>query len=423
MGQSFQVGIMKARKIPATRVAGEDFYVKNLPEQEPCLSNCWDEPFRSIHSFKPEAVRLQQVHLQWFAAEDEGRTEEPTEHKLRKAREEGRVAKSQDLASSIVLLMVVATIALLGPYYLKTLREMVYYFIRKTGDAGVGFDRTLFQAFLQYFVRLLAPVAVVGIVAAILGNVVQFGFLFSVKPIIPDLNRIVPNVSRYLQRTLFSSEALFNLAKSILKIGLIGIIAYFNIKGSIGWILSMMKAPFLASLGGIASLAFRILAESTLLLLALSVVDYFFQKRQYLESLKMSRQELIEERKTYEGDPLIRSRLRQRMRELMTRTMIQNVPKADVVVTNPTHYAVALEYKSEKMEAPMVTAKGQDLIAENIKRVAIEHGVPIIENKPLARALYTEVEIGDVIPIKFYEAVAAVLKQVYSMQKEKTANG
>jgi flagellar biosynthetic protein FlhB len=375
------------------------------------------------HSLFPKAVRLDHVHLQWFAAEDEGRTEEPTEHKLRKAREEGRVAKSQDLASSIVLLMVVATIALLGPYYLKTLREMVYHFIRKAGDAGAGFDRTLFQAFLQYFLRLLAPVAVIGLIAAILGNVVQFGFLFSVKPIIPDLNRIVPNVTRYLQRTMFSSEALFNLAKSILKIALIGLIAYLNIKGSMGWILSTMKAPFLASVGGIASLAFRIMAESTTVLLALSVVDYFFQKRQYIESLKMSRQELIEERKTYEGDPLVRSRLRQRMRELMRRTMIQNVPKADVVVTNPTHYAVALEYRRETMEAPMVTAKGQDLIAENIKRVALENGVPIVENKPLARALYTEVEIGDVIPLKFYEAVAAVLKQVYSMQKEKMANG
>lgn len=179
----------------------------------------------------------------------------------------------------------------------------------------------------------------------------------------------------------------------------------------------------MASLDAFASLAFKILAESTVVLLALSVVDYFFQKRQYMESLKMSRQELIEERKTYEGDPLIRSRLRQRMRELLSRTMIQNVPKADVVVTNPTHYAVALEYRRESMEAPMVTAKGQDLIAENIKRVATEHGVPIVENKPLARALYAEVEIGDVIPLKFYEAVAAVLKQVYSMQKEKSANG
>ncbi|GAB4374107.1 MAG: flagellar biosynthesis protein FlhB [Spirochaetales bacterium] len=370
-----------------------------------------------------EIFRLSHIHLQWFAAEDEGRTEEPTEHKLRKAREEGRVAKSQDLASTIVLLMVILTIALLGPYYLKTLREMVYYFFRRTGEMGAGFDRSLFRAFLGYFVRLLAPVAAVGFIAAILGNVVQFGFLFSVKPLVPDLNRIVPNVSRYLQRTLFSSEALFNLAKSLLKIGLVGIIAYFNIKGAMGWILSTMKSPFLASVGGIASLAFRILAEASLLLLALSVVDYFFQKHQYLESLKMTRQELIEERKTYEGDPLIRSRLRQRMRELMTRTMIQNVPKADVVVTNPTHFAVALEYRSETMEAPMVTAKGQDLIAENIKRVATEHGVPIVENKPLARALYAEVEIGDVIPIKFYEAVAAVLKQVYSMQKEKTANG
>ncbi|MFQ3620032.1 MAG: flagellar biosynthesis protein FlhB, partial [Spirochaetales bacterium] len=334
-----------------------------------------------------------------------------------------RVAKSPDLSSSVVLLLVVIALIFLGPYYLKTLREMVHFFIRKTGDVDSGFNASIFQAFLQYFIRLSAPVAGVSLVGAVLGNVVQFGFLFSVKPIIPDFNRIVPNFSRYLQRTLFSTEALFNLSKSILKLVLIGLIAYFNIRAEIGVLIRLLKTPFLSSVSVVASLALRILAESTLVLLVLSIIDYFFQKRQYLESLKMSRQELIEERKTYEGDPLIRSRLRQRMRELMTRTMIQNVPKADVVITNPTHYAVALEYRSETMEAPMVTAKGQDLIAENIKRVAQEHGVPLVENKPLARALYAEVEIGDTIPIKFYEAVAAVLKQVYSMQKERTANG
>ncbi|HOV37752.1 MAG TPA: flagellar biosynthesis protein FlhB [Spirochaetales bacterium] len=376
-----------------------------------------------IYKLSPRSAWAARMHLQWFAAEDEGRTEEPTEHKLRKAREEGRVAKSVDLASTFVLLFVVLALALLGPYYLKTLGEMVHYFLRKTGDAGAGFDRSLFRAFLSYFLRLLAPVAGISFIAAIFGNVVQFGFLFSIKPIIPDVNRILPNFSRYLQRTLFSSEALFNLSKSLLKIVLIGLIAYINIKSEMGKILSMLRDPFLSSMGAIANMTFRILMESTLVLLVLSVADYLFQKRQYLEALKMSRQELIEERKTYEGDPLIRSRLRQRMRELMTRTMIQNVPKADVVVTNPTHYAVALEYKTETMEAPMVTAKGQDLIAENIKRVANEHEVPIIENKPLARALYTEVEIGEVIPIKFYEAVAAVLKQVYNLRKERTVNG
>lgn len=382
--------------------------------------------FTILHRLYPllEADRATvRIHLQWFAAEDEGRTEEPTEHKLRKAREEGRVAKSPDLSSSVVLLLVVIALIFLGPYYLKTLREMVHFFIRKTGDVDSGFNASIFQAFLQYFIRLSAPVAGVSLVGAVLGNVVQFGFLFSVKPIIPDFNRIVPNFSRYLQRTLFSTEALFNLSKSILKLVLIGLIAYFNIRAEIGVLIRLLKTPFLSSVSVVASLALRILAESTLVLLVLSIIDYFFQKRQYLESLKMSRQELIEERKTYEGDPLIRSRLRQRMRELMTRTMIQNVPKADVVITNPTHYAVALEYRSETMEAPMVTAKGQDLIAENIKRVAQEHGVPLVENKPLARALYAEVEIGDTIPIKFYEAVAAVLKQVYSMQKERTANG
>ena len=355
------------------------------------------------------------MHLQWFAAEDEGRTEEPTEHKIRKAREEGKVAKSAEVASSVVLLFAIITLAILGPYYVRTLREMVSFFLGKAGEARGPADGTLFPAFLNYFIRLLLPIASVSFFAAVLGNIVQFGFLFSVKPITPDLNRIMPNFSRFIKKAIFSSESLFNLAKSVFKVLIIGTIAYLNINLEIGRIMNMIRMPFLQSCGLIAVIAFKIMLESAIFLLLLSFFDYYFQRKQHIESLKMSKQEVIEERKTYEGDPLVRGRLRRRMRELLSRNMIQSVPKADVVVTNPTHFAVALEYKNAAMEAPMVTAKGQDHIAENIKRIAFENDVPIIENKPLARALHSEVEIGDVIPVKYYEAVAAVLRQVYAV--------
>jgi flagellar biosynthetic protein FlhB len=355
------------------------------------------------------------MHLQWFAAEDEGRTEEPTEHKIRKAREEGKVAKSAEVASSVVLLFAIITIAILGPYYMRTLREMMSFFLGKAGEARGPADGTLFPAFLNYFIRLLLPLAAVSFAAAILGNVVQFGFLFSVKPITPDLNRIMPNFSRFVKKALLSTEALFNLVKSVFKVLVIGLVAFLNIRSELGPIMNMIRSPFLQACGLIAVVAFKIMLESAIILLFLSLIDFYFQKRQHIESLKMSKQEVIEERKTYEGDPLVRGRLRRRMRELLSRNMIQSVPKADVVVTNPTHFAVALEYKNAAMEAPMVTAKGQDHIAENIKRIALENEVPIIENKPLARALHAEVEIGDVIPVKYYEAVATVLRQVYAM--------
>lgn len=161
--------------------------------------------------------------------------------------------------------------------------------------------------------------------------------------------------------------------------------------------------------------AFAIMVEAALALLVLSIPDYFFQRRQHLEALKMSKQEIKEEHKMYEGDPLIKSRLRERMRELLTRNMMKAVPKADVVITNPTHFAVALEWKPRLMEAPTVTAKGVDAIAEKIKEIARENNVPLVENKPLARVLYREVEIGDVIPAEYYEVTALILAEVFKL--------
>ncbi len=162
----------------------------------------------------------------------------------------------------------------------------------------------------------------------------------------------------------------------------------------------------------IAGTAFKMMIEAAVIMLALSIPDYIFQRNEHLESLKMSKQEVKEEYKQMEGDPQIKSRLKQKMQDILNSTMIQNVPKADMVVTNPTHFAVALEYDSETMVAPRVSAKGQDNIAQNIKRVAKENGVPVIENKPLARGLFAEAEIGDTVPEKYWSIVATVLAEV-----------
>ena len=355
------------------------------------------------------------VHLQWFAAEDEGRTEDPTEHKLRKAREEGKVAKSVELSSSLVILFGIATLGLISSYFLKNVLSMLRFFLQHSTELDITTDGGLMPAFYNYFFKLTLPVLLVAFVAAFMGNVVQVGFLFSAKPITPDLDRIVPRFGRFFKRALFSGEAAFNLAKTLFKVTVIFVIAFLNIRSQLPKLVNLVDMHHMTSFRLVATIAFRIIVESTLAMLVLSIPDYMFQRRQHRESLKMSRQELKEERRMYEGDPLIKSRLRDRMRELLTRNMMRAVPKADVVITNPTHYSIAIEYDRLVMEAPMVTAKGVDAIALKIREVARENEVPLVENKPLARTLYQEVEIGDAIPEKYYEVMAIILAEVYKM--------
>ncbi|MBL8965847.1 MAG: flagellar biosynthesis protein FlhB [Spirochaetaceae bacterium] len=355
------------------------------------------------------------IDLQWFAAEDEGRTEEPSEYKLRKAREEGRVAKSQELVGALGLLFPSVTLVLLAPSMGKTIREMLlFYFTKVSNPDVVGGGGPLAAAFFSYFARLTLPLAAVAVVAAVASNLVQTGFLFTLKPITPDFSKIVPRFGQYFKRTLFSAEGLFNFAKTILKVIIIGVVAFLTVRNEIDRLMALYLAPFWASVELIASLAIRLVIEVAVILLALSIPDYLFQRRQYMESLKMTKEETKEERKMQEGDPLVKSRMRERMRELLTRNMAANVPKADVVIANPTHYAIALEWERERMAAPTVTAKGADEVALRIRRIAEEAGVPVVENRPLARALYAEVEIGDSIPEKYYQAIAAVLASVYA---------
>jgi len=357
------------------------------------------------------------VHLQWFAAEDEGRTEEPSEHKIRKAREEGKVARSGEVSSSLVLLAGISALGLLGEYILRSCVQMYSFFISRATSPD-ALSPVLLLAVITWLVRIVLPVLAVVFLVAILGNVIQVGFLFTVKPITPDFTRIVPRFSRWLQRSFVSGEALFNLAKALAKIAVIAVLAYLNIMAAMPELARLSLTGFFTGVSLISRLAFRIVLEASIAFLVFSAIDYWFQRRQHMESLKMSKQEVKEERKMYEGDPLTRSRLRERMRDIMRRTMLKAVPRADVVITNPTHYAVALEYNRATMVAPTVVAKGADLVAQKIREVAQANGVPLMENKPLAQALFREVEIGETIPEKFYEALSIILAEVYKLGKK-----
>ena len=248
---------------------------------------------------------------------------------------------------------------------------------------------------------------------------VQVGPLFTTKPLVPDFSKIVPRFGRYFQKTLFSMEGLFNFFKSILKMAIIGIVAYALIRSRINELARLQTANLWLGFTTVAGLAARLLIITALLLLVLSIPDMLFQRWQFRESLKMTREEVKEERKMYEGDPHIRARIQRRMREFMGRNMAVNVAKADVVITNPTHFAVALEYDEYTMPAPLLTAKGADELAFRIRNIAGDNDVPLIENKPLARALYAEVEVGQNVPAVYYEAVALILARVRQLDEER----
>jgi flagellar biosynthetic protein FlhB len=360
------------------------------------------------------------IDLQWFArAEDEGRTEEASEHKIRKAREEGRVAKSQELNSGLVLLFSVLSLIIFAPWIFTNCVKVIKFYFDRCAESSFT-DRSLVVAFFIYFIKMILPIAFTAIVAGIAGNIIQNkGFLFSTKPIEPKFSKILPKFGEYFRKTLFSFEGLFNVAKSIIKVTIIIISAYLLIKNNFFMLKSLINMGLWQAFSYVAGVCATLLLMASIIFIIIAVPDYFVQRHQFMESLKMTKQEVKEEFKELEGDPLVKSRLRQRMHEMMHQSMPRLVAEADVVITNPTHFACAIQYDKTKMPGPMLTAKGADSLAQRIKEIAKQNDVPIIENRPLARALYKEVEIGDIIPEEYYQALAVILAKVYNMNSSK----
>ncbi len=355
------------------------------------------------------------IGLQWFAAEDEGRTEDPTEYKIRKAREEGRVAKSNDLNAALVVLIPVIVLIILAPYIFKSLMELISFFFERCTTESL-FNGAWFSAFIIYLLKTVLPIAMAAMISGVLGNIIQNrGFLFSTKPISPNFQRITPNFARFFKRAFFSVEGLFNLAKSLFKVLVIGVIGFLIIRANISTMISTLQAGFADSVFFIAKTAAKILAFASAALTAMSIPDYIFQRKQFMDSLKMSRTEILDEYKELEGDQAVKAQINRRMQEILQKSGIKNVPDADVVITNPTHFAVALKWKKNEMPAPMVIAKGADATAQNIKRIAREHDIPLMENVPLARALYKNVDLGQIVPIEYHKSLAIIFSKLYTM--------
>lgn len=351
--------------------------------------------------------------LQLFADDGGEKTEEPTAKKKSDARNKGQVAKSQELNAAFVLFIGFWAMKILGSTIYREIAEYTAYIF---GHLNTTVDtETVLRIFLGIVMILLKtafPIMVAIMLVGLAINLVQVGWNFTTEPLGFDLNKLNP-INGFGR--IFSKRSLVELIKSLFKILIIGLFLYENLKDEI---LQMPKLLYLelgASMTTIADIIFMMAFKICAIFFALAILDYMYQKWDHNEQLKMTKQEVKEEFKQMEGDPQIKGKIKQKQREMAMSRMMREVPKADVIVTNPTHFAVALRY-AEGMRAPEVIAKGQDYVALKIKDVAREAGVVIVENKPLARALFASVEIGETVPPELYKAVAEVLAYVYHLK-------
>ena len=348
-----------------------------------------------------------------MAAEDEGRTEEPSEYRLEQARKEGRVAKSQEIGSSLVLLLTIVVLIFIAKWILGQCIDIFSYYFSRCSNPDVT-DGKLASVFFREYIKMILPTSLVAVVAGLLANIIQNkGFIYSWKPIEPKFSKIAPKFGEYFKKTMFSGRGLFNIAKSILKVAIIIIIAYIFIKGDIPVLVEIVSnGQILPAVGKIAKMAAKILIFVAVSFIIISIPDYFVQKREFMETMKMTKQEVKQEFKELEGDPEVKSRLMQMQRQLLQQNIPKAVSEADVVITNPTHFAVVLKYDTAVADAPMVTAKGEDEMAFTIRRFAKEYDKPIVENKPVARGLYTDTEIGDIIPSDYWKVISVIYSHI-----------
>lgn len=352
------------------------------------------------------------LDLQLFAGE---KTEKATPKKRQDARKKGQVAKSQDLSGSVVLLSAFLCLLMFGGYMKERLIALFsdVYFHRLNMDVTQENVMTMFGDYAVQILLLLAPVLLVIVVMAAVANYAQVGFLLTGEPLKMQIKKLNP-IEGF--KRIFSMRSLVEFLKSLLKLTIIGYLVYSTIWGERGNIASLGHVTIEDAFYFTSRLTMNLGLKIGAALFVLSVLDYLYQKYDHEKNLKMSKQDIKDEFKKMEGDPLIKGKIRERQRRMALQRMMQEVPKADVIITNPTHFAVALKYEGSEMDAPQVVAKGQDYVALRIREIAKEHSVMIMENKPLARALFQRAEIGDSIPADLFQAVAEVLAYVYRMK-------
>lgn len=362
-------------------------------------------------------------NLQFFAADGPGgeKTEPATEKKLSDARKEGQVAKSKEVANAVTLLAMFLILRIWVGNMGNQLLGLFSMFYEQIPEAIVNWNgympqndmRLLFRQLLLRVLIVLAPILAITFVLVIVSDVVQVKWKVTGKPLKPKLSKLNP-INGF--KRIISVNSLVELIKAVVKIVLILYVSYRYLRGTLGYIFWLYELPLLQAIQLVGQLVIDLGLRIALVYIFVAAVDYIYQKFKFSRDMRMTKQEVKDEYKQTEGDPQIKGRIRQKMMEASRRRMMQSLPQADVVITNPTHYAVAIKYDPDVADAPLVIAKGEDYMARRIKEVAKEHDIEIVENKPLARMLYTNVEIGQAVPPELYQAVAEVLAFVYHLK-------
>ncbi len=342
------------------------------------------------------------------------KTEKPTEKRIEDARKKGHVAVSREIPASLVIIILSVFL-----YFSisRAFEQTFKFYTWMLGSSRLELDletmRKIGGDSIYFWAKIMIPVFSVLVFVSVFGYIIQTGFVFSFERLKFNFQNLNPveGIKR-----LLSKRSIFEVLKSIIKIAILAVFVFMFIRRELFHILSLTGSDPNHLLQYAGFQIFNLTLKLGILFLLLSGIDYLFQRWQYIKDLMMTRQELKEEYKEREGNPLVKSRIRAMQRALARKRMIEEVKKADVVITNPIHYAVALKYEMGKMPAPLVVAKGAGFIAEKIKQVAISNMVPVIENKILAQTLFFAVEVGDYIPEKFYLVVAEILAQVYRMK-------
>lgn len=356
------------------------------------------------------------IDLQYFAEE---KTEKATPRKRQKAREEGQVPKSQDVNTAILLLLAFLGLWFIGGALGNNLLSILTHSFQEYMLMENVDEKTLQKIFIELSTetgKVLLPIMVIALFAGLFGSFIQVGPLFTSKAIQFKLSRLDP--IKGIKNKYFSARVIVELLKSLLKVSLVGVLVFGLVWKDLDSLMLLSQMSVDSSFHHVANSTVTMGVAVAILLLILSIPDYIYQKYEHEKQLRMTKKEVKDEHKDMEGDPQIKSKRRQKQMELAMRRMMQEVPKADVVITNPTHYAVALKYDAKKMDAPVVVAKGVDYLALKIKNIAKANDVAVVENKPLARALYAQANIGDMIPEELFKAVAEVLAYVYRLKNK-----
>lgn len=362
-------------------------------------------------------------NLQYFAEGPGGEKTEPaTAKKLDDARKEGQVAKSKEMASAVMLitlfLTLKGTLGYIGKGFLETFHLIFNKIPDYTGTAALDISAVDYGSLIsQIMIKILLialPFFAVAVLVSIVVDVAQVKWKPTGKPLQPKLSKLNP-IKGF--KKIISARSLFELVKSIAKVAIIAYLVYSTLVDKAGLIRLFYDIPLNAALSQVGDIVLDMGLKISLFYLVLAFADLAYEKYKFSKDMKMTKQEVKEEFKQSEGDPQVKSKIRQRMREASQRRMMQKLPEADVVITNPTHLAVAIQYDSEKQRAPVVLAKGEDFLAQKIKELAKENNIEIVENKPLARMLYYNVDIDEEIPPELYQAVAEVLAFVYNLKR------